>query len=139
MSKRHIYNDYTNIQSCLWNSVRIINNHNRNGAKMYGLTGISVGVSSFLGPILTKIFVNEDKDYRTIYFIGAGFVVIDIIALITFKEEPYNYFGKLKEKVENNNEHSLISPTSSAILDGQPKLTPKYSELIINHNTNSTN
>ncbi len=81
------------------------------GAEIYGITGFMIGVASFLGPILTKILIGNNgvKDYEIVYFSGGGFVIINLIFLIIFKEEPFVFQGKLVddkifEKLDSSNE-----------------------------------
>ena len=62
------------------------------GAEMYGLTGFFIGLASFMGPILTKIFIKEDSDYLIIYSIGGAFCVIKFIALLFFDENKEYLF-----------------------------------------------
>ena len=62
------------------------------GAEMYGLTGFFIGLASFMGPILTKIFIKEDSDYLIIYSIGGAFCVIKFIALLFFDENKEYVF-----------------------------------------------
>ena len=66
----------------------------KNGAKIYGLTGILIGIASFLGPVLTKLFIKKEEDYLKVYLVGAGSVFINIITLFFFKEEPFTYGRK---------------------------------------------
>ena len=68
---------------------------NNVGAEMYGLTGIFIGVASFLGPVLTKILIKEDEDYLIIYIIGGVICLIKFIFLFFFDENsPYEYKRK---------------------------------------------
>ena len=62
------------------------------GTEMYGLTGFFIGLASFMGPILTKIFIKEDSDYLIIYSIGGAFCVIKFIALLFFDENKEYVF-----------------------------------------------
>ena len=66
----------------------------KNGAKLYGITGIMIGLASFLGPIMTKFIItdNSNKDiYEIIYLIGGIFVFFSLIVLWFFKEEKFKY------------------------------------------------
>ena len=81
------------------------------GAEIYGITGFMIGVASFLGPVLTKILIGNNgvKDYEIVYFSGGVFVIINLIFLIIFKEEPFVFQGKLVddkifEKLDSSNE-----------------------------------
>ena len=90
---------------------------NKNGAKIYGLTGILIGIASFLGPILTKLLIKEEKDYLEVYLIGAGSVFINIVTLFFFKNEPFNYGNaKVDPLVEDVN-------TITKILEGNDAST----------------
>jgi len=69
---------------------------NELGAEMYGLTGIFIGVASFLGPVLTKILCKEDKDYLIVYSIGGVICLIKFIFLFFFDENsPYEFKAKI--------------------------------------------
>jgi len=83
----------------------------RKGAEIYGITGFMIGVASFLGPVLTKIFIGNNgvKDYEIVYFCGGGFVLVNLVFLIFFKEEPFVFKGKnidekFFERLGNSNE-----------------------------------
>lgn len=68
--------------------------------EIFGLTGFFIGVASFVGPLLTKIMINEDEDYLMVYMIGGGICLMKFMALLCFKEdEPYHF----KNKDENKN------------------------------------
>ena len=78
-----------------------------NGAKLYGLTGIAIGVASFLGPIVTKIYIgdkNEKDLYRNVYFLGGFIVVLSLISLFMFEEKSFEYDTNVKiEEIKNEN------------------------------------
>ena len=66
----------------------------KNGAKLYGLTGINIGIASFLGPIVTKIYIGNKQEnylYRNVYFCGGFVVALSLIALFLFKEKLFEY------------------------------------------------
>lgn len=77
---------------------------NKNGAKIYGLTGILIGIASFLGPVLTKLLIKKETDYLVVYLIGSGSVFLNLITLFFFKNKPFNYghhkYDPLVEDVE---------------------------------------
>ncbi len=66
------------------------------GAEIYGITGMSIGFASFLGPILTKILIVHPgvKDYEIVYFSGGIFVILNLITLFIFKEQPFVFKNK---------------------------------------------
>ena len=78
-----------------------------NGAKLYGLTGIAIGVASFLGPIVTKIYIgdkNEKDLYRNVYFLGGFIVVLSLISLFMFEEKSFEYDTNVKiDEIKNEN------------------------------------
>lgn len=59
---------------------------NNLGAEMYGLTGLLIGIASFLGPVLTKIIIKEDKDYLIVYITGGVICLIKFIFVFLFDE-----------------------------------------------------
>ena len=63
----------------------------KNGASIYGITGILVGLAALLGPILTQQFKGEQTDYLKVYLIGSAAVSFNLIILILFKETTYKY------------------------------------------------
>ena len=65
---------------------------NELGAEMYGLTGFFIGLASFLGPVLTKLYIKEDSDYLIIYIIGGVLCIIKFIALFFFDEHSEYIF-----------------------------------------------
>lgn len=84
------------------------------GAEMYGLTGFSIGLASFCGPLLIKAIVpgqtdedpkNEDKakkdeHYFYLYVIGGAICFIKFIVVLFFKEDEQYVFNYKKVKLE---------------------------------------
>jgi MFS family permease len=68
----------------------------KNGPKIYGLTGILVGLSSMIGPIVSELIVKTKVDYLKLYLIGGGFVFVNIIVCLLFEEKPYVYTNTKK-------------------------------------------
>ena len=77
-----------------------------NGASVYGLTGMLVGLASLLGPITTKLLIKEETDYLKVYLIGSGAVAINLIVLTMFVEKPYIYKSK---RHQNQNDLTIVS------------------------------
>ena len=76
----------------------------KNGAEMFGLTGFSIGLASFAGPVLTKLYIKDESDYFELYLIGGGVCVVKFIALILFDEKKpfvYKYDRITKSKPED--------------------------------------
>ena len=95
--------------------------------EIYGLTGFSIGIASFIGPLLTKIMIKKDEDYLVVYSIGGGICLMKFIALICFKpNEPYIFKNKrdLKDnqktnKIENENENINDNENNQLIEENQ--------------------
>ena len=66
----------------------------KNGAAVYGFSGIICGLSSFLGPVLSKLFVKEDLHYKILYMSSSSISVICLIVLFILKEEEFQYNQK---------------------------------------------
>lgn len=65
---------------------------NEIGSEMYGLTGMFIGIASFLGPVLTKLIIKEDSHYLIVYLVGAGICLVKFIFLFFFDENtPYEF------------------------------------------------
>ena len=75
------------------------------GAEMFGLTGLSVGIASFCGPLLIKAVIPKSKEenenendpsirnYLYLYIIGGAVCFIKFIVLIFFKEDEEYIFS----------------------------------------------
>ena len=82
------------------------------GSAMYGITGFSIGIASFCGPLLTKLLIKENADYLKIYIFGGIICLIKLIVLFTFDENKKFEFEEkekqttfeMHEKIEENNE-----------------------------------
>ena len=97
-----------------------------NGAEMYGLTGFSIGIASFCGPILIKIIIPKSdsetkkddpsiKNYLYLYIVGGVICFIKFIVLIFFKEdEPYIFnYQKISDDIPDLEEGEITRPTKS--------------------------
>ena len=66
------------------------------GTEMYGLSGMFIGVASFLGPVLTKILIKDENTpdyyYLIIYSVGGGLCLIKFIFLFFFDENSEYQF-----------------------------------------------
>ena len=72
--------------------------------EIFGITGFFIGVASFVGPLLTKVIIKEDRDYLMVYSIGGGVCLMKLLALFCFKEkEPYNFKNKNQDEIGNIN------------------------------------
>ena len=59
------------------------------GADIFGITGITVGISCFGGPIIAKFVIKENRDYLILYLSCAGVILVTIGFLVFFKEEKF--------------------------------------------------
>jgi hypothetical protein len=55
------------------------------GPEFYGLTSIAIGIVNLSGPILTKIMLNDNKDFLITFIIGSYLSGIKFILLLFFK------------------------------------------------------
>ena len=56
------------------------------GPRLFGLSGILIGISQFCGPIMTRFILSEKYDYLITFLIGGSFCVLQLISLIFFDE-----------------------------------------------------
>ena len=77
------------------------------GPELYGITGISIGISNLLGPIFIKFFSSNNQSFLIIFLIGASLCAIKLVVLIFFKENQ-----KLFEISENKVQMKAIDTPS---------------------------
>ena len=73
------------------------------GPELYGLTGISIGISNISGPLLMGLFSSgENSSFLIMFLIGTGFCVIKLIVLIFFDEnnKMYNDINDIKKNID---------------------------------------
>lgn len=73
------------------------------GPELYGLTGISIGISNISGPLLMRLFSSgENSSFLIMFLIGTGFCVIKLIVLIFFDEnnKKYNDINDIKKNID---------------------------------------
>ena len=72
------------------------------GPELYGLTGISIGISNLLGPVLMKIISGNDYSFLIIFLIGTGFCIIKLIVVIFFDENQkmYDDINDIKKNID---------------------------------------
>ncbi len=73
------------------------------GPELYGLTGISIGISNISGPLLMGLFSSgENSSFLIMFLIGTGFCVIKLIVLIFFDEnnKKYNDINDIKKNID---------------------------------------
>lgn len=68
------------------------------GPEVYGLTGISIGIANFSGPLLTKYMLEENKDFLIAFLVGSTLCVIKVCVLLLFDEND-KYVNKHLEKI----------------------------------------
>lgn len=90
----------------------------KNGADIYGVAGILVGISSVIGPVLMEFILvdtTSKEDYLIIFMFGSGCLIVGIVVLITFTDEKYHYGNG--ENITLNHTNILIP--SSQRLDNE--------------------
>ena len=61
------------------------------GTELYGITGISIGLSNIIGPLFMQLLTEENKSYLIIFLTGVGLCLIKLIILIFFDENKKMY------------------------------------------------
>lgn len=65
------------------------------GPEIYGLTGNFIGISSMIGPLMTKHIIDEKSDYLYAFLAGGTLCLMKIFVLLVFDEnEKYVYEKK---------------------------------------------
>jgi MFS family permease len=71
------------------------------GPELYGLTGISIGISNISGPLLMRIFPGKNSSFLIMFLIGTGFCIIKLIVLIFFDENNKMYNDNIDDIKKN--------------------------------------
>ena len=95
------------------------------GAEMYGLTGLSIGIASFCGPLLVKAIIpdtissdDDMKYYLYLYIAGGGICFIKFIILLFFKEDEQYIFSYITIKVDVNDMDERITRSTFTDANG---------------------
>jgi hypothetical protein len=105
----------------------------KNGASIYGITGILVGLAALLGPILTQQFKGEQTDYLKVYLIGSAAVSFNLIILILFRETAYMYKSQ-KSNILLSDVYIVASVLSDVYVKDITKIKSKGIENELNEN-----
>ena len=81
------------------------------GPEIYGLTGISIGIANFIGLLLCKFFMKNEKYYLLTFLIGTVLCIIKLFILIYFKDETS--VTKSITIVSENNDEDCITDDSN--------------------------
>lgn len=71
-----------------------------NGARIFSYAGFLVGLSSLLGPVLTRIVIKQKNDYLIVYLTASGLIIIALVLLFVLDETPFVYHTE-KEGIKN--------------------------------------
>ena len=63
----------------------------KNTVTLLGITGYYIGTAGFLGAIIAKFIIKEDKDFLIVYLIGCAFAFMGWIICIFTKEDKFVY------------------------------------------------
>ena len=63
----------------------------KNTVTLLGITGYYIGTAGFLGPLIAKFIIKEDKDFLIVYWIGCGFAIMGWIICLFTKEDKFIY------------------------------------------------
>ena len=80
----------------------------KNTVTLLGITGYYIGTAGFLGAIIAKFIINDDKDFLIVYWIGCGFAIMGWIICIFTKEDKFIY------NPSNENVKSLIRQSENS-------------------------
>lgn len=61
----------------------------KNGASVFGFSGVLCGLSSFLGPVISKLFLKEKIHYMILYISSSSLSIISLVTVFFFKEESF--------------------------------------------------
>lgn len=61
----------------------------KNGASIFGFSGVLCGLSSFLGPVISKLFLKEKIHYMILYISSSSLSIICLATVFFFKEEAF--------------------------------------------------
>lgn len=86
------------------------------GSTMYGIGACFIGLASILGPVLTKFIIKNREDYLIIYLCGSVFVIMSLITLIFFKEDPFDYRKPINSKTQKEGYQSPSIQKSQQII-----------------------
>lgn len=86
------------------------------GSTMYGIGACFIGLASILGPVLTKFIIKNKEDYLIIYLCGSVFVIMSLITLIFFKEDPFDYRKPINSKIQKEGYQSPSIQQSQQII-----------------------
>lgn len=59
------------------------------GARLFGIIGPFIGIVTFLGPVISRLVVKENKDYTIFYMCCSILIILSFVLVILFKEEIY--------------------------------------------------
>ena len=82
----------------------------KNTVTLLGITGYYIGTTGFLGAIIAKFVINENKDFLIVYWIGCAFAIMGWIICMFTKEDKFIYI-QIEEEAENPEENHLIKPS----------------------------
>jgi MFS family permease len=79
----------------------------KNTVTLLGITGYYIGTAGFLGAIIGKFIISEDKDFLIVYWIGCGFAIMGWVICLFTKEDKFIY-TEIEEERENSEDNHLI-------------------------------
>ena len=79
----------------------------KNTVTLLGITGYYIGTAGFLGAIIAKFVINEDKDFLIVYWIGCGFAIMGWVICMFTKEDKFIYI-QIEEEIQSPEDNHLI-------------------------------
>lgn len=84
----------------------------KNTVKLLGITGYYIGTAGFLGAMISKFVIKENKDYIIVFLIGCGFAIMAWIICLITKEDKFIYYhigGQNEETKDLEGEEKLVT------------------------------
>lgn len=63
----------------------------KNSIFLIGITGYIIGACGFVGAVLSKLIIKEEKHFLIVYLLGVGFAVISFFITLKLSEDKFRY------------------------------------------------
>ena len=92
-----------------------------NSVVLLGISGLFVGISGLIGPLLTY-FINDLKDYLITYLVGVAPSIVSLILAIFIKIEKFEINDKdIINKIGDNDDNKLVERFTATIANSDNK------------------
>ena len=80
----------------------------KNTVTLLGITGYYIGTAGFLGALIAKFVIKEERDFLTVYLVGCAFAIMGLVICLFTKEDKFAYSKMEEEGEETNNKGDII-------------------------------